>query len=105
MKRYQIFFASVAVGSSSIIALSGTAQAFCADTYTGKFGHGAGHKAFAMTAAVSSLSDPKKFGSYSCGWSVNQPTRAVAVEVALAFCASERARNDRKGKCRTVSAQ
>lgn len=86
-------------------AFSAAAQAKCSDAYNWKYGNGRTHKAFAMTGPASALVPTSRHVAFSCGWSVNQPTRAVAVKLALAICESERARNDRRSACHIVKSQ
>ena len=96
---------SAIIAAGMFLGFSNSAQANCQDSYNSKYGQGAAHKAFAMTIAGSALANPKSPIAFSCAWSVNQPTRQVAIKLALAQCESLRIRNDRRGHCRIVKSQ
>lgn len=81
------------------------AQAKCADDYNTKYAAAQIHKAFAMTAPGSALRPGYNGPSYSCGWSLQQPTLGLAVQTALTFCEAVRVRADRRGRCRIVARQ
>ena len=86
-------------------AFSSAAYADCPSSYNSKYGSGKAHRAFAMTAPGSALAVAHYRSAYSCAWSVNQPTREIAIRLALANCESVRVREDRRGNCRIVKSE
>ena len=98
-------FYSTAVASLLVSGFCVAAHADCKNDYNWKYANGKQHKAFAMTAPGSALAPTYHGNAYSCSWSINQPDRKIAIQIAMAHCASIRARLDRRGACRIVQSQ
>jgi hypothetical protein len=91
-------------GIAATLLCTSLAEAKCRDDFQYKYLGGRMHKAFAITRP-GSLQPNYNGPAASCGWSFNQPSRALAIRMALDFCESGREKADRRGACRVVKSQ